>query len=106
VEVVIREYVDAEGRRPFTRWFDRLDVAAAQKVQIALARLRGGNTSALKGVGGGVAEARIDFGPGYRVYLGQDGPAWLLLLGGGTKARQARDIADAQARWRDYKHRK
>lgn len=54
----------------------------------------------------GVFESRIDFGPGLRVYFGKDGPAIVILLGGGTKKRQARDIADAQACWQDYKQRK
>ena len=51
-------------------------------------------------------EARIDFGPGYRVYFGRDGDALVILLGGGTKQRQQNDIAVAQARWADYKRRK
>jgi putative addiction module killer protein len=52
----------------------------------------------MKGVGGGVLEYRIDFGPGYRIYLGRDGVTNIILLGGGTKQRQQRDIAAAQAR--------
>jgi putative addiction module killer protein len=91
---------------PFRRWFDGLDARGAAKVRTALARLQHGNTSSLKAVGGGVAEQRIDFGPGYRVYVGQDGPLLVILLGGGTKARQSRDIADARTRWADYKARK
>jgi putative addiction module killer protein len=55
---------------------------------------------------GGVFEYRIDFGPGYRVYFGKDGDALVILLGGGTKKRQDRDIATAQMRWKDYKKRK
>jgi putative addiction module killer protein len=69
-------------------------------------RLRDGNLSNVKGVGGGVLEYRIDFGPGYRIYLGRDGEAIIILLGGGTKQRQQRDIAAAQERWIDYKRRK
>jgi putative addiction module killer protein len=57
-------------------------------------------------VGGGVFEYRIDFGPGYRVYFGKDGDAVVILLGGGTKKRQDRDIATAHDRWADYKKRK
>jgi putative addiction module killer protein len=64
------------------------------------------NFSSVKGVGGGVFESRIDFGPGLRVYFGKDGAAIVILLGGGTKKRQARDIADAQVCWQDYKQRK
>ena len=56
-----------------------------------------------KGVGEGVLEYRIDFGPGYRVYLGRDGDALVILLTGGTKKRQQRDIDTAHAYWHDYK---
>ena len=62
--------------------------------------------SSVKGVGSGVFEFRINFGPGYRVYFGKDGEAVVILLGGGTKKRQDRDIATALERWTDYKKRK
>jgi putative addiction module killer protein len=65
-----------------------------------------GNFSNVKGVGGGVHEYRIDFGPGYRMYFGKDGERVVLLLGGGTKKRQQKDIAGALGRWQDYKRRK
>jgi len=102
----VLEYLEASGRSPFRRWFDGLDPLAAAKITIALARLELGNLSNVKGVGSGVLEARIDFGPGYRVYFGRDGDALVILLGGGTKQRQQNDIAVAQARWADYKRRK
>jgi putative addiction module killer protein len=102
----VLEYLEASGRSPFRRWFDGLDPLAAAKITIALARLELGNLSNVKGVGSGVLEARIDFGPGYRVYFGRDGNALVILLGGGTKQRQQNDIAVAQARWADYKRRK
>lgn len=70
---VLQEHLDGQGRSPFARWMDRLGTPAALKVTTSLARLEGGNTSALKSVGGGVHEVRIDFGPGYRVCLGIDG---------------------------------
>ena len=69
-------------------------------------RLELGNFSNVKGVGGSVFEYRIDFGPGYRVYFGKDGETLVILLGGGTKTRQDRDIATARERWSDYKKRK
>jgi len=71
-----------------------------------LTRIEQGDFASVKGVGGGVFESRIDFGPGLRVYFGKDGPAIVILLGGGTEKRQARDIADAQACWQDYKQRR
>ena len=53
-----------------------------------------------------VLEYRIDFGPGYRIYFGRDGDALIILLGGGTKTRQQRDIEDAVALWREYRRSK
>ena len=100
------EYIDAAGRSPFRRWFDSLDARAAAKVSIAITRLEQGNTSNLKAVGRGVSEIRIDFGPGYRVYVAQDRDVLVILLGGGTKQRQQTDIAAAHERWADYKRRK
>ena len=102
----IGEFVDARGNNPFARWMRRLDRQAAARVAIALYRIEIGNLSNAKGVGGGVFEYRIDFGPGYRIYFGRDGRALVILLGGGTKARQQRDIEDARSRWREYRLRK
>ena len=102
----IREYETPEGRSPFGEWFEDLDPTGAAKVTVALARLEQGNTSNVKGVGSGVSELRIDFGPGYRAYFGKDGESLVILVGGGTKKRQQRDIAAAQAHWWTYKDRK
>jgi putative addiction module killer protein len=102
----VLEYLDSAGRNLFRRWFDGLDAIAAAKVTIAVTRLNAGNFSNAKGVGSGVLEYRIDFGPGYRIYFGRDGETIVILLGGGTKQLQQRDIAAAQARWVDYKKRK
>ena len=104
--LLIREYVDARGRSPFAEWFEDLDARAAAKVTVALARIETGNLSNVKGVGGGVLEYRIDWGPGYRVYLGRDGATLVILLAGGTKRRQQRDVAAAQERWAAYRRRK
>ena len=71
-----------------------------------MARLEQGNTSNVESVGAGVLEYRIDFGPGYRLYLGRDGEALVILLTGGTKKRQQRDIETAAALWVDYKRRR
>lgn len=65
-----------------------------------------GNLSNAKGVGDGVLEYRIDWGPGYRVYFGRDGDALVIRLTGGTKTRQQRDIDTAHALWADYKARR
>ena len=102
----VREYLDASGRSPFGEWFADLDAAAAAKVTVAVARIEQGNLSNVKTVGEGVLEYRIDFGPGYRVYFGRDGDVLVILLGGGTKKRQQRDIETARACWADYKRRR
>jgi putative addiction module killer protein len=83
-----------------------LNSQAAAKVATALTRLALGNVSNVKGVGSGVLELRIDFGPGYRVYFGKDGERLIILLGGGTKKRQQNDINAAVADWEEYKRRK
>jgi putative addiction module killer protein len=102
----IFEYIDSAGRSPFAAWFEGLDPTAAAKVTVAVTRMAQSNFSNAKGVGAGVYEYRIDFGPGYRVYFGKDGERIVILLAGGTKKRQQRDIEDAAARWNDYKQRK
>src|SRR5712691_4792151 len=104
--IEIREYLDDQGHSPYARWFNSLHAQAAAKVVTALSRIEQGNLSNTKGVGGGVFEYRIDFGPGYRVYCGKDGETVVILLGGGTKRRQQKDIEAARTLWQDYKRRK
>jgi putative addiction module killer protein len=99
----LRYYVASNGRTPFADWYAGLDSGARAKVTAAIARMEQGNLSNVKSVGRGVLEYRIAFGPGYRVYFGRDGEVLLILLCGGTKRRQRRDIEDATAYWRDYK---
>jgi putative addiction module killer protein len=102
----VREYLDRQRRSPYKAWFDRLNAQAAAKVAIALTRVALGNVSNVRGVGSGVLEVRIDFGPGYRVYFGRDGERLIILLGGGIKKRQQHDIHAASANWKDYQRRK
>src|SRR5713101_7411379 len=99
VDFALRSYVDEHGRVPFEAWILDLDRQAQAKVTIALARLQRGNMSNVKGAGEGVCELKLDWGPGYRVYFGQDGKTIVILLCGGTKKRQRQDIAVAKARW-------
>ena len=106
MSVVIEEYLDDQGESPFAVWFGDLDAIAAAKVTVALSRIERGAVSNVKGVGDGVLEFRVDFGPGYRVYFGPDGDRLVILLAGGTKRRQDEDIAAAKARWSNYKARK
>ena len=104
--IEIREYLDHRGQSPFGRWFNGLDARAAVRVRTALARMEAGNLSNVRGVGSGVLERRISVGPGYRVYFGRDGDALIVLLGGGTKGGQQRDIEDARDLWQEYKRRR
>jgi putative addiction module killer protein len=102
----VREYLDEQGRSPFARWFKRLNTVAAAKVTTALIRMEHGNLSNVRGVGAGVFENKVDFGPGYRVYFGKDGDTLIVLVGGGTKEGQSEDIETAKKRWQDYRRRK
>ena len=104
--VELREYQDRGAHSPFGEWRSRLDAEARRKVTTALYRVGLGNFSNVKGVGAGVFECRINFGPGYRVYFGKDGERIIILLGGGTKQRQQDDIRLAHDRWEDYRRRK
>jgi putative addiction module killer protein len=101
-ELEIRYWFDDDGRSPFEEWFDDLDPRAAARVTVALKRLENGNTSNVENIGGGVSELKLDFGPGYRVYFGKDGQRLVILLAGGTKRRQQKDIDAAKSRWRSY----
>jgi putative addiction module killer protein len=99
------QYVDEAGHDHFAKWFNELDARAAAKVTVYLTRIENGNFSQVKSVGSGVSECRIDFGPGYRVYFGQEGDRLVILLGGGTKKRQQKDIQAAKRLWQEYKQR-
>jgi len=77
--LTVVEYVRENGSNPYRAWFDRLHAQAAAKVAIAVTRLELGNTSRVKAIGI-VGEYRIDWGPGYRIYLGRDGEALIILL--------------------------
>jgi putative addiction module killer protein len=102
VNFVVREYVDSVGRIPFRDWLAGLDLTTRARVQARILRFEGGNLGDHKEVGGGVWEARLDFGPGYRVYLGRRGRELVLLLTGGDKRSQKRDLSRAREFWRDY----
>ena len=104
--IELREYNDERGRSPFRRWFRRLDNRAAARIAIALERMAEGNPGDVRSVGEGVSERRIQFGPGYRIYFGRDGETLIILLCGGDKRRQQRDIQTARSRWAHYKQMK
>jgi putative addiction module killer protein len=102
----IVEYETASGESPFGRWFDNLNAPAAAKVTTALIRIGQGNTSNVESVGAGVYENKIDFGPGYRLYFGFDGKELVVLVGGGSKKQQSKEIEIAKTHWQEYKQRK
>lgn len=99
------ELLREDGRSPYAEWFDGLHAVAAAKVTTAVVRIEQGNLSNVKWFRG-IGEYRIDWGPGYRIYLAKDGLKIVVLLGGGTKKRQHADIERAIALWEDYKRRK
>ena len=100
------EYQTVEGTSPFSTWFNELNAEAAAKVTQALVRMGQGNLSNVEPVGSGVSEYKINFGPGYRIYFGRDGNRLVILLLGGSKKRQQRDIEQAKSYWSDYKLRR
>lgn len=104
--IKIEEYLTEDGNSPFADWFMKLDAQAANKINTYLTRIEQGNTSNLKPVKGAFQEIRIDWGPGYRVYVGKDGETLIILLGGGTKQRQQNDIDHGLKLWEEYKRRK
>lgn len=101
----VMEYIREDGTNPYKKWFDSLNSQAAAKVTVAKARLELGNTSNIKWFDG-IGEYRIDWGPGYRVYLVQDGKNLVVLFGGGTKKQQQKDIKKAKELCQEYKSRK
>ena len=105
VQFSLVEYVEDE-KSYFAEWFTGLDAAPAARIDRYVRRMEFGNFGDSKSVGKGVRELRIDFGPGYRVYYGVDEGRIVLLLGGGTKCGQSRDIRNAIAGWTTYKERK
>ena len=104
--VRVVRYVSEDGTDNFDTWFRTQSPEARARVQIRIDRVELGNLGDHQSVGEGVAELRIDFGPGYRLYYGRDGDDLVILLGGGTKKRQTRDIAKAQTHWKAYKQEK
>lgn len=103
----IKLYVTRSGKTPFLEWLERLrDEAARAKIRVRLDRVRLGLLGDYKSVGQGVCELRIPFGSGFRVYFGQEGSRIVILLLGGDKRTQNKDIQTAIKYWKDYGSRK
>ena len=98
----VEEYLRPDGTSPFRQWFERLDPQAAAKVTTALMRLTLGNTSNVRWFSG-IGEYKIDWGPGYRIYLAKEAAALIILFTGGTKHRQDADIDRALTLYQEFK---
>ncbi len=100
----IQVYRMPDGRQPFTEWLESIrDTNTQDRMQARLDRLEEGNFGDYKSVGEGVFELRFHFGSGYRIYFAQVGNIVVLLLCGGDKSSQTRDIERAKTYWREYK---
>jgi len=102
----LRVYEQASGKKPFEEWlFGIRDKTVMARIVARLNRIAHGNMGDVKGLGDGLNELRLAFGPGYRVYFTFDGDTLLVLLSGGDKGSQARDIKQARQFLEDYRSR-
>jgi putative addiction module killer protein len=101
----VQELLEENGSSPYADWFQSLDPMAAAKISVAKIRMEQGNLSNVKWLRG-IGEYRINWGPGYRIYLAKDGAKIIILLGGGTKKGQQEDIEHSIQLWECYKKRK
>ena len=98
----IREFLTADGKNPFREWLQTLDVGPRARIQARVLRFSTGNLGDHKSVGAGVFELRINMGPGLRVYYGEYRKQLVIVLGGGDKATQTRDINRAKRLWQQW----
>lgn len=104
---MIRIYQRSDGELPFVKWIRGIrDVRGKQKIEARIDRARAGNLGDYSSVGEGVLELRIHFGPGYRIYFGQEGDTFVILLIGGDKSSQNENIKQAKEYWKDYQKEK
>lgn len=106
MKLTIREYLTPDGKSPFRHWLGRLDIATRARIQARVLRFEMGNLGDHKSVGGGVWESRVAFGPGYRLYFGKQSSSAILLLLGGDKSSQSRDISRAHQFWAEVQEMK
>lgn len=91
------------GNEPFSDWIESLDIRSQARIFAYIDRVAsGGGRKTIRALGDGVFEIKMDFGPGYRVYFGEDGKTIILLLIGGDKKTQSKDIETAKSYWRQY----
>jgi putative addiction module killer protein len=97
-------YTTKTGKEPFTQWESKLDKMARAVIIRRFDSVKLGNFGDIKRIqGAGIWELRINYGPGYRIYFGKDGGRVIVLLIGGDKSSQIRDIAKAKQYWCEYK---
>ena len=104
--IKVEEYITEEGKNHYRRWFNSLSVEYASKVVAARVRMMAGSLGNVKPIDGTLKEYRIDWGPGIRIYIIQDGDRLIVLLGGGTKSGQKADIKQAKELRDEYDARK
>lgn len=105
-QIELLEYVTEEGKNTFKSWLHKLkDRAARARIRVRLNRVRLGNWGDCKSVGEGVSELRVDYGPDYRIYFARSDFTVVILLGGGIKKSQTKDIKIAKKYWADYQRR-
>ena len=98
-------FAQKTGKEPFTEWLESLrDGTIRKRILIRLRRLEQGNYGDCKALKGGISELRFSFGPGYRIYFGEDEKAIIVLLCGGDKSSQSKDIAIAKKYWQEYQN--
>jgi len=100
---ILQIYRDEQGKEPFTQWIESLDRNSRYRIISRLDRVQLGNLGDCRSVGEGVMELRFHFGAGYRVYFGEVDKRIILLLAGGAKVSQRKDIKKAHKYWREYK---
>ena len=101
------KFVDKSGYCPFDNWFDSLkDKKTKAIIATRINRLIQGNFGLCRGLGESISELKIDFGPGYRVYFSESGKTLVIILCGGDKSSQQKDIQKAFHYWHDYQRRK
>lgn len=102
--MIVEIYHDENGKEPFTQWLYSIrDARTLARIDNRLERLRVGNFGDFRSLGSGLFELRLHFGPGYRIYYGRVGDEIVILLAGGDKSSQVRDIQKAKQSWSDYK---
>ena len=100
---VVGIYETEDGQRPFKKWLESLrDKTTIARVNARITRIEASNFGDAKAVGDGVMELWLVFGSGYRVYFGQEGDQLVILLTGGDKSTQEKDIRTAKDYWFDY----